>query len=182
MGQTVLFLDARRVVESQSHHLHRSDSPQQSKSSSGISGSSRPARPRVLVVDDSLSARKRVVRSLQRYSVDIVEASDGKEALKILKTEQLAAVFSDMEMPHVSGMELLAEVNSLDRSDPPPVVIISSRGEDEITSRAKELGAVNYLIKPLADDALDAALAAVPSLRQLTTSAPRIQQTSGEIR
>jgi chemosensory pili system protein ChpA (sensor histidine kinase/response regulator) len=182
MGQTVLFLDARRVVESQSHHLHPSDRAQQSKSSSVTAGSSQAARPRVLVVDDSLSARKRVVRSLQRYGVDIVEACDGKEALKILKTEPLAAVFSDMEMPHVSGMDLLAEVNSLDRSDPLPVVIISSRGEDEFTSRAQELGAAGYLIKPLADDALDAALAAVPTLRKLTINAPLIQQTNGEIR
>ena len=37
---------------------------------------------------------------------------DGKQALAILKPERFAAVFSDMEMPHVSGMELLAEINS----------------------------------------------------------------------
>jgi PleD family two-component response regulator len=127
----------------------------------------RLGKPRVLVVDDSLSARMRVVRSLQRYRLDIVEACDGKEALSILKQDHFDAVFSDMEMPHVTGMELLTEINSDDRPDRPPVVIISSRGEDEFTSRAQQLGATDYLIKPLADETLDSALLAIPSLRHL---------------
>ncbi len=184
MGQTVLFLDARRVVESQSHHLHRADEaldPNRLSAQGSEINNAQSNRPRVLVVDDSLSARKRVVRSLQRYPIDIVEASDGKDALEILKTQRFAAVFSDMEMPHVSGMELLAEIGSRDQADSPPVVIISSRSEDEFTNRARELGAINYLIKPLADDELDGVLRGIESLGHLKTIPPKRLQTHGEI-
>lgn len=175
MGQTVLVLDARRVVESQSHHLFRHDhvrDPQRVADCEHEINQAQPDRPRVLVVDDSLSARKRVVRSLQQYPIDIIEAADGKQALEIMKTERFAAVFSDMEMPKVSGMELLAEVNSGSQTPQPPIVIISSRGEDEFTSRARELGACGYLIKPLSDDALDRAMADIPLLRDLIVNRP----------
>lgn len=179
MGQTVLFLDAHRVVESQVRHM-------QALPNSAIrlprENTSEPlGRPRVLVVDDSLSARKRVVRSLQRYSVDVVEASDGKQALEILKKESFAAVFSDMEMPHVSGMELLAEVNAQDQYDPPPVVIISSRSEEEFTKPAKELGAFHYLIKPLSDEAIDQTLPDIPMLQHLHANPSAELQTSGDL-
>jgi DNA-binding response OmpR family regulator len=118
-------------------------------------------------VDDSISARKRVVRSLRRYGVEIVEANDGKQAIEIMKKESFVAVFSDMEMPHVSGMELLAEIQSKTDPNKPPVVIISSRSEDEFTCRARELGANNYLIKPLTDESLDDAIVGIPTLRHL---------------
>jgi chemosensory pili system protein ChpA (sensor histidine kinase/response regulator) len=113
----------------------------------------------------------RVVRSLQRYPVDIVEACDGKQALELVKNQPFDAIFSDMEMPHISGMELLAEINSDHSQDAPPVVIISSRGEDEFTIRAQELGVHDYLIKPLADERLDEVLAAMPALQHLTPNA-----------
>lgn len=174
MGQTVLLLDARRVVETQGHHLQDHD-PEADKNDSTPIG-----QPRVLVVDDSLSARKRVVRSLRRFPVDIVEASDGKEALELLKKDHFSAVFSDMEMPHVTGMELLAEVNGAGAVDPPPVVIISSRSEDEFTSRARKLGAANYLFKPLADESLDEAISGIESLRHLLANSQEILQRSGE--
>ncbi len=179
MGQTVLFLDARRVVEFHSQNL-RAPSKTLSSQPSGAARA-QSMRPRVLVVDDSLSARKRVVRSLQRYPLEIVEASDGRQALEITKTQRFAAIFSDMEMPHISGMELLAEINSDMHENPSPVVIISSRSEDEFTSRAKELGATDYLIKPLADEALDGALREIQSLRHLTATSPTPLQPSGEL-
>ena len=123
-----------------------------------------------------------ILRRLCEYKgVEIVEASDGRQALEITKTQQFAAIFSDMEMPHISGMELLAEINSDAHEDPPPVVIISSRSEAEFTDRAKELGANNYLIKPLADEALDGALREIPLLRHLPAISPTQLQPCGEI-
>lgn len=181
MGQTVLFLDARRLTESFNLGTTQSDVPGETAgTTSGQTSRSRSQRLRVLVVDDSLSARKRVVRSLRRYVLDVVEASDGRQALEVLKKQHFDAIFSDMEMPHVSGMELLEELNSGDRPDRPPVVIISSRNETEFTSRAKELGANNYLFKPLSDEALDHALSGIAALRQLETESMKPLQMSGE--
>lgn len=173
MGQTVLFLDARCVVE---FHLrygnHQEYDSQRLSSSQDTAHNSGMAKPSVLVVDDSVSARKRVVRSLKRYPLDIAEASDGKQALEMLKSQKFAAIFSDMEMPHVSGMELLAEINSGGRENAPPVVIISSRNEEEFTERAEQLGACRYLTKPLTDDALDEAMRSIATLRHMVADRP----------
>ncbi len=183
MGQIVLFLDARHLVQSQRGNLHPQSNGQQPQSgaSSGKSGPPATARPRVLVVDDSISARKRVVRSLRRYAVEIVEAGDGKQALSLLKRENFDAVFSDMEMPHVSGMELLADINSQHDPNAPPVVIISSRNEDEFTLRARELGANDYLFKPLTDEALDGAINKLPTLCHLIPVPPIDFPIPGEL-
>ncbi len=164
MGSTVLFLDSRRLIETRRNAVPATEWLMNLGANDNAEASDSDV-PRVLVVDDSISARKRVVRSLRRYPFQIIEANDGKQALEALKHETFAAVFSDMEMPHVSGMELLADVNANKNSNTPPVVIISSRSEIEFTGRAKELGANNYLIKPLSDQALDQALAGIPSLQ-----------------
>ncbi len=179
LGKTVLILDARRVVEARCDQSASALNNLIPDVDSSCQGSQRATglRPRVLVVDDSISARKRVVRSLRRYGVDIIEANDGKQAIEIIKRDSFAAVFSDMEMPHISGMELLAEIQSKFDCSKLPVVIISSRSEDEFTLRARELGANNYLIKPLTDEALDDAIVGIPTLQHLaanqTTESPR---------
>ena len=178
MGQTVLVLDAHRVVESQ-FHLSGAASmlPVEGRSESGNEPQS---RPRVLVVDDSLSARKRVVRSFERYAVEIVEASDGKQALEAMGKQRFAAVFSDLEMPHVNGMQLLAEVNSQESYEPPPIVIISSRNEEALMKEATEMGAHRYLSKPISDDALDQAIHDIPLLRRLQDQSSAAIQTQGD--
>lgn len=169
MGETVLFLDPHRLGPLQRRTPATVNAPKQSSLRRADSApADSPAAPRVLVVDDSVSARKRVVRSLRRYVVQIDEACDGKAALAMLKRQRYAAIFSDMEMPHVSGLELLADVHALGKENPPPVIIISSRGEPEFTERARELGAAGYLSKPLSDAALDGALGTIPALRQLS--------------
>lgn len=167
MGKTVILLDARRMVEArldliQSRGRATDAGPTPATEHDLIP--SVPPRPCVLVVDDSLSARKRVVRSLKRYPFEVIEACDGKEAMELLKTQRFVAVFSDLEMPHVTGMELLAETQSLLSADAPAVVIISSRSDREFTDRARELGVSSYLTKPLTDESLDRALAGIPLL------------------
>ncbi|QDT08164.1 hybrid sensor histidine kinase/response regulator [Planctomycetes bacterium K23_9] len=165
-GELVLLLDARRVVDSQASRINQATA----QPTASAQHQTNKQRPRVLVADDSVTARKRVVESLSRYPVEIIEASDGRQALEIFRHETIDAVFSDMEMPHVTGMDLLSAIKSDDRAARPPVVIISSRNEIEFTTRAKELGATDYLIKPLADESLDLALTKMPNLSHFLDS------------
>jgi len=122
------------------------------------------------VADDSLSARKRVVRSLQRYEFEITEVHDGREALQRLKRERFDAVFSDLEMPHVTGLDLLKELRDNGSADSPPVVLVTSRDEDSFVKHARELGVAAYLNKPAEDDQIDQAIASIPELNHLATA------------
>jgi len=162
-GETVLVLDVLRVLESASQHLVRRHTTQRSCMPTEPTTLPTP-RPKILVVDDSRSSRLRVLQSLSRYDVEMVEAKDGKQAMELMKRQHFSAVFSDLEMPEMDGLQLLSAIRSSGQEDSPPVVIISSRDEAAYQQRASELGAADYLIKPLADDALDRTLAAIESL------------------
>jgi chemosensory pili system protein ChpA (sensor histidine kinase/response regulator) len=179
-GQTVLVLDARRLVQSQQHQLRRDDAANCVAEGAGVPqrGTGKP-RPRVLVADDSGSARLAAVRSLARYALDITQASDGKQASELLGSEHFDAVFTDLEMPHFSGLELLEQLKTRCGENAPPLVIISSRHEAQFTSEAERLGAAGYLVKPLTDEALDQVLAACPALQRLTTQTSH-STSSGE--
>ena len=172
LGETVLVLDAMRVMKSATQKLAARKTTQRSYSEA-LSFSDPMPRPKVLVVDDSKSARIRVIQSLRRYDVDTVEACDGDEAIRLMTNQHFSAVFSDMEMPNVNGMELLTTIRRDRQEHAPPVVIISSRDESSFRDEAAKLGAASYLIKPLADDDLDQTIQSIASLRTLvrTTSA-----------
>lgn len=161
MGEVVLVLDKHRLMELA---LRQASHPSAAGSPVPVTG--RPERdlPKVLVVDDSVSARKRLIRSLRRYQVEITEASDGVEASELLKVHSFAAVFSDLEMPRQGGLELLAAIRSAHDANDLPVLIISSRMEEEVQSRATKLGAHAYLTKPLTDEALDGAIANIATI------------------
>ena len=108
--------------------------------------------PEILVVDDSRTARAAVVRALQRTGFGVVEAADGAEALEVLRSRQIAAVFSDIEMPRLSGLELLSQIRATEGWSELPVFIVSSRDEDEFRRQTKRLGATAHLGKPVSEE------------------------------
>ncbi|MEM7314410.1 MAG: response regulator, partial [Planctomycetota bacterium] len=159
-GRSMLLLDVRRLLETREHS-------KETEIADGHYAATESTAPKILVVDDSLSARKRVVRSLERYRVNVEEVNNGRDALSRIQNGDYDVVFSDMEMPLLSGMELLEELQREEIPNKPSVVIVSSRCEREFTSRARSLGAFDYLAKPLQDHALDAVLTRIGCLEQL---------------
>ena len=161
-GDVVLVLDNHRFVESAAA---KASAPSPTAREIAERASNRPsAATRVLVVDDSLSARKRVVRCLQHCNIETVEAADGEEACELLRKESFAAVFSDLEMPRLDGLGLLAEIRAGHCGPPIPLVIISSRTEQPFRDRAAALGVSGYLPKPVSHAAIQEALRNIPSL------------------
>ena len=161
MGETVLVLDPHAVAAGAGRsRITAPDAAEPNPQRNTL------RRPQILVTDDSVTARQRLVQSLQRYDVEITEAANGAEALERLRHQSFAAVFSDLEMPGVDGLELLAQIKGDGRTREIPVVIVSSRTEDEFRGRARELGVSEYLGKPIDDETLDRALAEVPALRE----------------
>lgn len=109
---------------------------------------------RVLVVDDALSARRWAAERLEQLGLDVAEAADGLEALEQLRQGDFGAVFSDLHMPRMGGLDLLRELRRDGRTHALPVVIVSSCADERLWQRALELGALACLPKPLSEQAL----------------------------
>ncbi|MGH2370249.1 MAG: response regulator, partial [Chloroflexota bacterium] len=103
---------------------------------------------KVLVVDDSPTIRKLVVRTLQDLGWTAAEAKDGAEALESIRKNRPDVVISDVEMPRLDGYGLLAALRSRPETAALPVIMLTSRTAERHRHRAVELGANGYLTKP----------------------------------
>jgi response regulator RpfG family c-di-GMP phosphodiesterase len=106
---------------------------------------------RVLIVDDEASVRKVMAAVLAQLGIPCETAENGEEALRILETHPMDAVISDLQMPGMSGIELLAKVKQIY----PHLVFLVVTGVDDIRVgiQAMRQGADDYLVKPLQVDA-----------------------------
>jgi two-component system, LytTR family, response regulator len=116
---------------------------------------------RAYVVDDEPLAARRLARLLaEAGSVDVVGAtSDPEEALAFLRENSVDALFLDIEMPGLTGFELLARLHMH-----PPVVFTTAY--DEYALRAFEVYAIDYLLKPVEAEHLARALAKLDRMRE----------------
>lgn len=109
---------------------------------------------RVLVVDDSAPARmlisEAVVLGVSRRggTARVVEASDAFEALRLLPREDFDVVLTDVNMPALSGLELIRLIRARPEHRSLPIVVLSTEREDDDVRRAHEAGADAYLPKP----------------------------------
>jgi CheY-like chemotaxis protein len=102
----------------------------------------------VLYVEDNASNRRLVERLLaRRPEVTLHLAATGREGLELAGRERLDAVLLDLDLPDVTGEQVLAELGR--RPDSPPVVVLSSEAMPETRGRVLALGARAYLTKPL---------------------------------
>ena len=105
---------------------------------------------RLLLVDDSLSVRKVLSKKLTRLGFDIVTASDGQEAFDILLNDSdFDAILTDLEMPRLNGYELVESVRRRSETAELPVIVMTTRARQEHMDLAFELGANDYLTKPV---------------------------------
>jgi two-component system LytT family response regulator len=106
---------------------------------------------RALVVDDELHAREELASLLEETGVFAVAGRCGNavEAIQALRRERPDVLFLDIQMPAISGFELLSMI---DDADLPAVVFVTAH--DEFALRAFEASAVDYLLKPVAKERL----------------------------
>jgi signal transduction histidine kinase/CheY-like chemotaxis protein len=106
------------------------------------------SRARVLLADDNADMREYVSRLLGEH-VDVVAVADGQEALDTLRSDpEIDLVLSDVMMPRLDGMQLLAAIRADERLQRVPVVLLSARAGQEAAVEALEGGADDYVIKP----------------------------------
>lgn len=114
----------------------------------------------VLVADDEAPARQRIIDLLRRDShvATINEASDGLSAVEIIQHRRPDLVFLDVQMPELSGLEVIAEVGL---ESMPLTVFVTAYDQHAI--RAFEANALDYLLKPFSDERFEATMARVSS-------------------
>ena len=107
---------------------------------------------RILIVDDSKTARNMIRRSLEICGLGdakISEAQNGREALEILRTVEYDLVFTDLNMPEMDGEQLLKRMKSSPKLNEIPIVVISSLANPQKESALLKDNASKVLSKPL---------------------------------
>jgi len=110
---------------------------------------------KILVVDDETDIQtlfeQRFRKEIREKSLEFVFAFSGEDALKYLNNHEHEAVLilSDINMPGMSGLELLGHIKQKYIKPPPMVMMITAYGDAENFNMAKELGADDFLTKPV---------------------------------
>lgn len=110
--------------------------------------------PRLLVVDDSLSARKTLETLLNDSGYEVTTAIDGLDALDKIRNNPPDLILTDLEMPRMSGMELTAIVRNSQNFSNIPIIMITSRSTRKHRGEAEAAGVSAYLTKPWTETAV----------------------------
>jgi two-component system chemotaxis response regulator CheY len=109
----------------------------------------------ILVVDDSKVMRDMVVACLRAIGgTSFTHASTGLEAIERLSLAQFDLMVLDLNMPDLGGIEVLEFVRGQDRLRSLPVLIVTTRGDDDSRERVLRAGATAFLAKPFTPDAI----------------------------
>jgi PAS domain S-box-containing protein len=103
--------------------------------------------PTVLVVDDNADMRNYIQRLLSE-DYNVVAATNGLDALKIINEQKIDLVVSDIMMPVMDGIQLLKTIKETPHTATLPVILVSARAGEEATIEGFEIGADDYLVKP----------------------------------
>jgi chemosensory pili system protein ChpA (sensor histidine kinase/response regulator) len=108
----------------------------------------------VVVADDSISVRKFVGRMLEKNGYRVILASDGLEAAELIAQHGCHLVITDLEMPRMTGYELMVQLRQSPSTRRIPVMVVTSRAGAKHRDRAMKEGAVAFLTKPVQEDQL----------------------------
>jgi two-component system, chemotaxis family, sensor kinase CheA len=138
-GGIALLLDPAHLVRTQEA------APRVHAATNG--GAARPA-PKILVVDDQLTVRELERTILEAAGYVVRTAEDGRAALAVLHEEpDVDCVVSDVEMPGMNGLDLLEAIRARPENPAMPVVIVTSRDDDEAVERGAQAGADAWVVK-----------------------------------
>ncbi|MGD0339821.1 MAG: response regulator [Bacteroidota bacterium] len=110
---------------------------------------------KILVVDDSATMRRIVLNALREGGyTDIIEASDGKDALEKLMTDKIDFIITDWNMPNMSGLEFVRAVRSETDIQHIPILMVTTRGVKQDIVEALQARVNNFIIKPFTPEVL----------------------------
>ena len=104
-------------------------------------------KTKVLIVEDDTFLRKILATKFGMEGFDVRSASDGEEALAMLRADKPGLLLTDLIIPKMNGFELLAEVRADPKLKDLPSIVLSNLGQKEDIQRALDLGALSFITK-----------------------------------
>ena len=115
------------------------------------------ANMKILAVDDSPTMRRIIINTLKRAGYeDVVEASDGKDALAKVEIEKPNFIITDWNMPEMDGLTLVTTLRSKDEYKNLPILMVTTRSVKDDIMEAMKAGVNNYIVKPFTPETLKA--------------------------
>ena len=102
----------------------------------------------IMIVDDSASLRQVVGITLKRAGYDVIEASDGRQALSRLDGQKVNLIISDVNMPNMDGISFVRAAKQLPAYRFTPVIMLTTEVSDEKKQAGREAGAKAWVVKP----------------------------------
>ena len=114
---------------------------------------------KILVVEDSLVMRDLIGSLIDELGAcEITAVENGLQALRVLPSEKFDLIVTDINMPNINGLELLAFVKKNPNHENTPVLVVTTEGAEKDREKGLALGASMYLVKPFERDELLAAV------------------------
>ncbi|MBT8329613.1 MAG: sigma-54 dependent transcriptional regulator, partial [Desulfofustis sp.] len=133
----------------------------------------------ILIVDDEKSMRDFLKILLAKEGYDVLVASDGEQALSAFDGNQIDLVISDIRMPGISGLDLLAKIK--DESEDIPVIMITAFASPNDAVQAMKSGAYDYISKPFNVDEIKSVINAATNRTEASLKAQQAEQLFPEI-
>lgn len=114
----------------------------------------------IMTVDDSASVRQMVSFTLKNEGHDVIEASDGKDALGKL-TGRVDMIITDLNMPNMDGIELIRQVRAKPNYKFIPIIMLTTESQAQKKQEGKTAGATGWIVKPFKPEQLLAVVSKV---------------------
>lgn len=108
----------------------------------------------ILIVDDSPTIRRMVRASLTPLGLEFIEAGSGLDAIEQLAVGSIQLMVLDLNMPDMHGLEVLGFVRATQNFQQLPVIVLTTRSDEQSRLAALQAGATRYLTKPFTPQAL----------------------------
>src|SRR5271157_5321081 len=113
---------------------------------------------RILTVDDSASVRQMVSFTLRKAGYEVVEAVDGKDGLAKVGSGKLDLIITDLNMPNMDGIEMMAAIRKLPGYSFTPMLMLTTESQVERKDAGRKAGATGWIVKPFDADKLIAVM------------------------
>ena len=109
---------------------------------------------KILVAEDEPDIRELIGITLRYAGYEVVEATDGEDAVEKARRESPDLILLDVRMPNMDGYQACNVLKARDSTQGIPIIFLSARGQETEIKRGLELGAEEYILKPFAPDEL----------------------------